>query len=208
MTFCVGLVADYIYAFGVLKGLELVNLNIHRNINQNRAFTSGRCDVKRLFKYPRQILGLFNNVTVLYKRLARAGDVRLLKNVSAEQIAAHLSGNRDKRNRVGIRRGDTRNQVCSARARCRDAYAGLVAAPCVAARHMSRVLLLTNQNVLNLRIVNFIVKGANSSAGIAKDDLNALCFQTFYHYFGTANHAVCPSLCFFFVKRLLSHIHD
>ena len=61
---------------------------------------------------------------------------------------------------------------------------------------MSRVLLLTDKDMLYIRIVELIVKGANRSAGIAKDDIDTLRLQAFYHNFGTVDHAVCPSLCY------------
>ena len=141
-----------------------------------------------------QILGFLNNVAVLYKRLARARDIRLLKDVSAEQIASYLTCDGYHRNRVGVRGGNTRDQVCSARSRGRNANARFAAAARVSACRVSRVLLLTNKNVLNIGVIYFVIERANCRARITKDDLDALSFQTFYHDFRSANHVHCPSL--------------
>ena len=160
--------------------------------------------MERLFENPWQILCFADKVAVLYKRLARAGDVSLLKNVSAQQIGAHLSGDRDHWDRIGVGSGYTCYQVCRSGTRGCDAYAGLAAATRIAA---CRVLLLADENMLDIRIIDFVVERANRRSGIAKDDLDALCLQTFYHYLSTADHVSYPP-CPIDYDDLQSNIHN
>ena len=148
-----------------------------------------------LLEYSRQILGFLDYVAVFYKRLARACDVRLLENISAQKVAAYLTRDRDKRDRVGVGCGDTRNQVGSARTRGRDAYARNTArtAARVTARHMRGVLFLTDKDMLDgSGIINFVVERTNGRTRITKDDFHALSFQTLNHNFSSADHCVMP----------------
>ena len=193
VTAGVGLVADYINTLRILKPLDLVGLNIHGDIDENRTLSSRGSDMERLLENARQILCLADDVAVLDKRLARARDVRLLKDVSAQQVASYLTGNGDHRNRIRIGGGNAGNQIGRAGARGGNANAGKAAAAGIAACRMRRVLLLTHQNVLNGRIIELVIERANRRAGVAEHNLNALRFQTSHHNLCAADHSVIPS---------------
>ena len=157
--------------------------------------------MKRLLKNTGQILGFADDVAVLDKRLTGAGDVSLLKHVSAQQVAPDLTGDGDHGNRVRISRGNAGNQVGRTGPRGCHANTGKSAAAGIAACRMRRVLFLTNQNMLDGRIIELVIERTNRRAGIAKDDLNALRFQTFHHDFSAANHCVIPSFIYFSIIR-------
>ena len=145
----VGLVAYYIHLVGVFKAVDLVLLYIHRDIYQHGTFTSRRGNVERLLENARQILSFAHEVAVLDERLARAGDVRLLEHISAQQVAFDLTRDSDHGYRVRICGGDARDKVCGAGARGRDTNARKSAAARITARRVRRVLLLTHEHVLN-----------------------------------------------------------
>ena len=151
--------------------------------------------MERLLENTRQILGFADEVAVLYKRLARARDVGLLKNVPAEQVASDLSRDRNHRNGVRVGCGDAGYEVCRSGARGRDTNSGKSAAAGISACGVSRVLLLTDKNVPDGRIIELVIERTYRRAGVAKYDLNALRFQTFYHNFSAADHCVVPSFC-------------
>ena len=61
--------------------LKFLFLDINRHVNQYRALTSGGCNIKSLFKNPRNILYIFNKITIFYKRFTCTGDICFLKNI-------------------------------------------------------------------------------------------------------------------------------
>ena len=78
--------------------MELGNLRIlyiYGNIDQYRPFTSGIRNMKGFFKYSRDIVRVLHQIAVLYERLHRPRNIRLLENIAAYQFAVHLSGNTD-----------------------------------------------------------------------------------------------------------------
>jgi len=95
-------------------------LNIHRDIDQHRSRTPRRGNIKRFLEHTRQIGRFGHQITVLGERLCRTGDIRLLKHVTADQIASDLTRDDDQRDRIHIRRSNTCQQIGSARPRSRN----------------------------------------------------------------------------------------
>ena len=64
--------------------------HVGRNINQNRAGTSGGGDQKRFFNNPGQILDLFYQIIVFGNRSCNTGDIRFLERVPADGFGGYL----------------------------------------------------------------------------------------------------------------------
>ena len=125
--------------------------------------------MESLFEHSRKVFCFADEITVLYKRFTSSRDVSFLKDISAEKVGTNLTCNGNNRNRVRIGGCNACDEVgCTGTGSC-HANTGTITASCIAACRMSSVLFLTNKNVGNARIVNFIVKWANSRTGITKD---------------------------------------
>ena len=152
--------------------------------------------MESLFENSRKVFCFADEITVLYKRFTSSRDVSFLKDISAEKVGTNLTCNGNNRNRVRIGGCNACDEVgCTGTGSC-HANTGTITASCIAACRMSSVLFLTHKNVGNARIVNLIVKWADSRTWITKDYINALGFQTFYHNFSTADHYVLSLLSF------------
>ena len=97
--------------FRICKILDLRILDIDRHIDQDRAFPPGICDMESFLEHPRNIIYVFDQITVFYKGLHRPGNIRLLKNIAAEQFRIYLPGNTHKRNTVRKSRGNTGDHI-------------------------------------------------------------------------------------------------
>ena len=66
--------------------LKLLLLHIDGYIDQNRAFSSGGCNIKRFLEHPRNIVRILHKIAVLYKRLRCPSNVDFLENISSQQL--------------------------------------------------------------------------------------------------------------------------
>src|SRR5690349_15306586 len=98
--------------------------------------------------------------------------VSFLKRVTADQLGGNLPGDCDYRNRVHQRIHQRRYQVGGAGAGSRAAYADFSGRARVAFRGKTGVLFMTYQDVLNLMIVERVVKGQRHAARIAEEALD------------------------------------
>ena len=111
-----------------------------------------------------------------------------LKHIPPQQFGRNLSGDDDKRDGVHVCRRNTCNQVGGARAGSDDADTGFTGHTSVAVGGVSCVLFGTDKNMTDVRLGERVVKGANGSSWIAKDDLYALPLQTGNDCLTHANH--------------------
>ena len=140
-----------------------------------------------LLEDPGDVRRPFDNVAVFGKGFRRAGDVRLLEHIPPQQVAADLAGDDHQGNGIHIRGGDAGEQVGGAGAGGGDAHAGTAGDAGVAAGRVSGVLLGAHQNMMDRRIRQTIVKGADGGAGITERHAHLFGFQAFDH---------CHSACY------------
>ena len=165
-----GLIAPDVDLLGVGKALEGLLLDVDRHVDEHRAGAAGGGDVKGLLDDAGDVVGVFHQVAVLGEGGHRAGDVHLLEDVPAQQMAGHLAGDGHHGDGVHIGRGDAGDEVGSARAGGDHAHPHLAGHPGVARGHMPRVLLRPDQGVAYLRVgPEHIYNGADGRAGIAED---------------------------------------
>ena len=144
--------------------------------------------MERFLEDAREILGALDQVGVLGEGLAGAGDVGLLKDVAAEQLRIDLPRNGHERDAVHVGCGDAGNEIRRAGAGGGDAHAGLSGGTGVAAGGMSRILLLADENMADLRLIEEIIERADCRARISEGKLYAFKLQTFHHHFRAAYH--------------------
>ena len=87
---------------------------------------------------------IFYQITVFDERRAGPRDIHFLENVSSQNSSGNLSRNRDHRDAVHERRGDSRDEIGRPRTGRDDAYADPTRLAGITGRHMSRVLLLSD----------------------------------------------------------------
>ncbi len=75
-------------------------LDVLGNIDDDRAGTAARGDVKRLVQHARQIGDRFDEIIVLGAGPRDADRVAFLERVIADQMGRHLAGDDDERDRV------------------------------------------------------------------------------------------------------------
>ena len=149
MPFVGRLVPRNVKGVNVRQVTQIFRLNISRDVDEHRARTAGRGDVKRFLHHPRNILRIFNQVRVLDKGQGRAENICFLERVRPDQIAVDLSGDRDDRDRIQIRRRDARDQIRRPRAGRRQTHADLSRFSGVTAGVMRRSLFVANQYMFN-----------------------------------------------------------
>ena len=176
-----------------MERLHLLQLDVRGDVDQHRTRAARGCDVERLLKDAGQVRRILDQIRMLRKGLARAGDVSLLEHIAAQQPGVHLAGDRDQGDGIHICRRNAGDQVGCAGAGGRDADAGLAARAGIAAGHMRGILFLPHQDMFDVRFCNIIIKWADRCARITEQMGNAFVLQAFHHDFRSANHRATPS---------------
>ena len=175
-----GLIAPDVHLFGVVKALQVLLLHVNGNINENRTGPAGGGDVEGLLHHPGDVVGVFDQVAVLGEGGHRAGDVHLLEDIPAQQVAGHLAGDGHHGDGVHVGRSNAGNQIGGARAAGHHAHAHLAADAGIAGSHMARILLRPYQSICDLRVfLQGIHRRADGRSGVAKHMGHALPQQTF-----------------------------
>ena len=115
-----GLVAGQVDALGPLE-VDLVTVDVGRDVDEHRARSAGRGDVERLADDLGQVGGVLDQVVVLGDRDGDAGDVGLLERVGADDGRGNLAGQDDDRDGVHVGVREAGDRVGSARARSSQA---------------------------------------------------------------------------------------
>ena len=158
-----------------LNVLHHLLLNIAGNVDMHRAGTAGGGDVECLLDDAGQLGGILDQIGVLGKGRHGAGDVHLLKDVAAQQVAGNLAGNGHHRDGVHVGRGNTGDEVGGAGARGHHTHAHLAGDAGITGCHMARVLLGTHQRIADLgRGTQNIHSRTDRRAGVAKHALYLL----------------------------------
>ena len=166
-------------------------LHIDRNVDQDRTFSAGICNIKCFFKNLRNVLCIFDQIAVFDKGFRRSSDIRLLEHIAADQLAVDLSGNAHKRNAVCKSRCDASNQVCRTGTARYRAYAHLAGHTSQTAGCMRRILLRSDQDRFDIRIQQTVIKRTDRNPRISKYHFYAFIFKAFYHCLSTI-HAASP----------------
>jgi len=82
-------------------------------------------------------------------------------------------------------RGNTTDRIGGARPGRHKTDADLARSPGISIRRMDSSLLMTNQDMLEIRFHQGIVNIDNSRPGIAENGIHALIFQGFEKYFSS-----------------------
>ena len=106
-----------------------------------------------------------------------ARNVRLLKRVRADGRARDLPGNADHRRRIELRGRDARHEVRCTRPGCRHGDPDPPGGASVTVGHMSRSLLVANEDVMDLRIEQSIINRQDSAPGVSEDDVDGLLLE-------------------------------
>ena len=170
------------------------------NIDEHRTRAAALGDIESLMQNLRQILELLHQEIVLGGGARDTKGVGFLERVGADQLAGHLAGEGDQRNRIHHGVDQTGDQVGGTRTRGGAADARLASGPRIALGGKSGVRFVAHQDVADGMIVHRVVKGQRDSAGIAEDYFDAFLNQAFKQNFrarheligGGGRHTVYP----------------
>ncbi len=154
---------------------ELPARDIHGDVDQHGAGTSGCGDVERLGNHIRQVGRVIEQVVVFGDRDGDARDVRLLERVGAQYVRGHLSREDNERHRVHVRVRDAGDRVGGARTAGDDHHAWLPGDPREAVGGVRGALLVPGEHGPHaLGLVERVEDGQHHSAGIPEDGTDAL----------------------------------
>ena len=184
VRFGVGLVPGKVH-LGRPDERALTLQHILGDVDQHRTVSAGGGNVERLGQRPGDVISVANQDVVLGDRHRHTGDVGLLEGVRADQAAAHLTGDRDHRNRVHLGVGQRGDEIRRARTRRGHHDADLAGDVGVATGGVPGALLVSDQDVAQLRrIEQRIVNGQHRAAGNAEDQLDAEFLQRLHYRLG------------------------
>ena len=161
--------------------IAIVDLRIEHilcHVDDDDARTPRPRDIKRLFDDARQIRRVLHEIIMLRNRRRNTHDVRLLERIFSNVRICHLSRDADHRHRVHMCRRNPRHEIRRAGSRCCKYDADLPRRAGVPVCRMCRALLMTRQHMPEPHFINFVIQRKHRAARIAKDDLDALLFQT------------------------------
>ena len=134
-----GLIAPDVHRLRVLEFFQGLLLHVDGDIDEHRAGAAGGGDVKGLLHHPGDVVGVLHQIAVLGEGGHGPGDVHLLKDVPAQQVAGHLAGDGHHGDGVHVGGGDAGDQVGGPRAAGHHAHPDLSAHAGVARGHVPRV---------------------------------------------------------------------
>ena len=156
-----------------------VHLHVLRDVDHDRAGTTGPGNVIRLFDGRGQLVNVPHQEVVLRDATGDPGRVRLLKAVVSDQVGGHLSGEDDNGDRVHVGVGDARDGVGGAGAAGHEDRADATGGFGVAFRRVRAALLVPDEHVLEggLDLLHGVVDLDHRAAGMAEDAVDALFFK-------------------------------
>ena len=184
-----GLEAGQVHALRPLE-VDLVAVDVGRDVDEHGARPPGRCDVERLANGLGDVGGVFDQVVVLGDRQRDARDVGLLKGVGPDDRRGDLAGQYHDGHRVHVRVGQTGDRVGRPGAARHECHADTARGPRIAVRGVNAALLMAGQDRAYLRrVVERVEDGQDHSPRIAEEDVHALHLQR-------ANQRVCAGHAF------------
>ena len=158
--------------------------------------------MKGLLYHSGDVVGVLDQIAVLDEGGHGAGDVHLLEDVTAQQIALYLAGDGHQGDGVHIGGGDAGDEVGRARPGGDHAYAGLARHAGVAGGHVAGVLFRADQSIGDVRVGQGVHRGADGGSRIAEHVVHMLPFQAFHQCLGSADHAALLLNCLIWSRRL------
>ena len=172
-------VGAHLDVLGVVVGdLDLGVGDILGDIHEHRPRPARRRNVKGLADGQRQVMHILDQVVVLDPGAGDADRVHLLEGVTADHGGRHLPGQDHHGDGVHEGGGDAGDGIGGARARGDQGDATATGGAGVAIRAMGGGLLVTDQDVLDLVLLEQGIVGMQDGApGIPEDILHALIDQ-------------------------------
>jgi hypothetical protein len=131
---------------------------------------------------------------VLDDRHRDAGDVGLLEAVRADELGAHLAGEKDGGHAVHDRVGDAGHQVGGPGTAGGEGHADLPRGLRIPLGRMSRALLVTALDVANAGVIQSVVGRQVRAAGNSEYVLDALRLEAFHDGVDGSHDGCGPSL--------------
>src|SRR5690348_38141 len=159
--------------------LALGLLRVFRNVDQHRTGPSGPRDEEGFAHRMRHFVRVRDEIIMLRDRQRHARDVRLLKGIGTDELAAHLAGDADDRRRIHHGSCDAGHHVRGAGARgcyCNTYFARRAR---VTVCHMRRALLVAYEDVMKLAVFQRVIGRQNRSAGITENVRYAFALDAF-----------------------------
>jgi len=150
----------------VTVGLE----GVLGDIDQHWPGPSSGSNVKRLVNRAWQLSQGLDQEVMLGPGPRDPKGIGFLKRIAADQFAGDLAGDGDNRNRIHHGVDQTRHQIGGAGTRSGAAHTHLASRPRVALGREGGVLLVPDQDVLNGRVIDGVIKRQCHAAWVPKDN--------------------------------------
>ena len=183
-----GLVAPDVHAVGV-DGIDHLLLDVDGDVDEDGPLPAGGGDVEGLLDDAGDVVGVLHQVAVLGEGGAGAGDIHLLEDVPAQQVALDLAGDGHHGDRVHVGGGDAGDEVGGAGAGGHHTHSGLTRHAGVAGGHVTGILLGAHQGIGDVGGGQGVHGGADGGAGVTEDPLHTLAFETLHQDLGSVDHA-------------------
>ena len=161
----------------VVWHLYILRKYVFRNINDYRTRTTGLRYKKCFFNNIRQLCRISYRIGMFTDRLTHRCHMCFLETVFPQKLFYYLPHNAHHRNGVHIRSGNPGNQIGSTRTGCRKTYAYFPGSTRIAIGCVRCTLLMTHQNVMNIRkFLQSVVKGNYNPARQTKHGIYTMQF--------------------------------
>src|SRR5690606_14423499 len=155
------------------------------HIDQDRAGTTGACNIEGALQGLCQILHILDQEVVLDARAGDADGVAFLEGVFADGRGRNLATDDDHGDRVHVGRRNAGYCIGCAGPTGYQRDAGFLRGSGISICRMDCSLLVTNQDVLKaILLVDFVVDVQHGAARVAKDMFHAFVSQTAHEDFG------------------------
>ena len=159
-------------------------LDVLRDIDDDRTRTPAAGDIERFVQHARQVGDVLHQIVVLGAGPRDADGVAFLERVVADEMGRDLPGDADDRDRIHQRVGETRDRIGRAGARRHQQCSDFAGRASIAFRSVSRALLVADKDVFDLILLEYgVVDRQNGAARITENVLDALIGQRRDHHF-------------------------
>ncbi len=193
VSFVSRLISGQVHLFRILKrGTH--RLYVFWDIDQDGAWPTRGCDVKRLFYRLWNLARFVNQVTVLRDRECDSRYVGLLKSVVADEIGGHLTRKRDDGHAIHVGGRDSCHEVRCSGTGGGHAHTYFPGCSRVAIRRVRGCLFVAHEVVRNgILVKEFVVDGYDDASRDAENRIHVFVFETFHKCLGTAQvHWISP----------------
>ena len=145
--------------------------------------------MERLFEDAGDVIDILDQIAVFDKGLCRPSHIRFLEHIMSQQMAVHLTGDRDQRYTVSIGSREGCDQICRPGAGTCDTDCRSAGDPRISRSGMTCCLLLAHQDMCDRRLViQRLVKWRYRDTGDPEDPGDPFCLQALHHSFCSVDH--------------------